>query len=267
MLVSGAILFGFYVLLAKFVLVPLFGLGVAVAGSGLLVVGQYVLGTKLALWRVDAEELSRQEYPEVYDRFERLCAERDLPKPDLLVGRMGTPNAFAVGRRGSGVVVVSELLLELLEPDELEAVLAHELAHIDNRDVVMLLLGQTVATLVGLTVFFVVDLLADEVPGGFIVAWVVSMLAQLLVMVFVFTISRYREFVADREAADATDPAAMASALATIEAVGTHEGVADVDDSVAALCIFGGRRGLLAALFSTHPSTEKRIAKLDAMAD
>lgn len=267
MLVSGVILFGFYVLLAKFVLVPLFGLGVAVAGSGLLVVGQYVLGKKLALWRVDARELSREEYPDVYDRFERLCADREFPRPDLLVGEMGTPNAFAVGRRGAGVVVVSELMLELLDPDEVEAVLAHELAHVDNRDVVMLLLGQSVATLVGLTVFFVVDLLADEIPGGFLIAWVVSMLAQLLVMVFVFAISRYREFVADREAAEATDPATMASALATIEAVGTHERAADVDDSVAALCIFGGKRGLLAALFSTHPSTEKRIAKLDAMTD
>ena len=87
--------------------------------------------------------------------------------------------------------------------DEIEGVLAHELAHVKNRDVVMLLLGQSIASIVGLSVFFLVELVTDDIPIlGFVVSYVLSIVAQMLVMVFVLAISRYREYVADADAAE-----------------------------------------------------------------
>lgn len=90
----------------------------------------------------------------------------------------------------------------------------------------------------------------------------------MLVMVFVLAISRYREYVADSDAAEYTgDPEALANALAVIQEVGTHERAPDVDSGTASLCIFGGERGLLASIFATHPPTEKRIERLAEMAN
>lgn len=266
MVLASGVVFATYVLLAHYLLIPAFGMGVAIGASVLLVGVQYLLGKHLPLRKANAREFPAEEYPVVAEAYRDLCAEMDLDDPDLRVGTMGTPNAFAVGRRGAGVVVVSELLLELLEPDEIATVLAHELAHIDNRDVVTMLLGQSVATVVGLTVFFVAELILDEVPLGFLISWVLSSVAQMLVLVFVFAISRYREYVADEQAAEHTDPRVLASALETIAAAGRHERAADVDDSVAALCIFEGKRGLLDVLLSTHPTPEKRIERLRSMA-
>lgn len=122
-----------------------------------------------------------------------------IETPAFKRGRMGTPNAFAVGRRGAGVVVS-------------EVMLAHELVYVKNRDVVILLLGEYVAD-------------AAEYTG---------------------------------------DPDALARSLATIQQVGTSEQAADVDASTAAMCIFGGKRGLLDRVFATHPPMEKRIERLQS---
>lgn len=271
MVLAGSILFGFYVAVAA-LFAPVFGLPVVFAGVVLFVGVQYKLGKWLALRSVSAEDLDPTEYAEIHERVERLCADMGIEKPRLVAGQMGTPNAFAVGRKGAGVVAVSETMLALVEEghmnlDELEGVLAHELAHVKNRDVVVLLLGQSIASIVGLTVFFVVDLVADEVPiVGFLVSWVLSILAQMLVMVFVLAISRYREYVADADAAEYTgDPDALAGALAVIHQVGTMDEAADVDSATASMCIFGGERGLLGTLFATHPPMSERIERLQAM--
>ena len=266
-----SVLFGCYLLVAS-LFAPVVGLPVVLAGSVLFVGVQYVVGKKLALYSVDAEDLSAEDRPEVHRRVEELSASMDIEKPGLMVGRMGVPNAFAVGRKGAGTVVLSETMLGLVDEgymsmDELEGVLAHELAHVRNRDVVVMLLGQSVASIVGLTVFFVVQLLTDDIPiVGFVLAYLLSLLTQMLVMVFVLAISRYREYVADADAAEYTgDPAALANALATIQEVGTHEQAPEVDSATASMCIFGGERGLAATLFATHPPTNERIRRLNQM--
>lgn len=272
MVLAGSILFGFYVAVAA-LFAPVFGLPVVFGGVVLFVGVQYKLGKWLALRSVNAEDLDPEEYSEIHERVDRLCADMGIDVPRLVVGRMGVPNAFAVGRKGAGVVAVSESMLALVEEghmglDELEGVLAHELAHVKNRDVVVLLLGQSIASIVGLTVFFVVDLVAEEVPiVGFLVSWMLSIVAQMLVMVFVLAISRYREYVADADAAEYTgDPDALARALSIIHEVGTHERAPEMDASTASMCIFGGGRGLLAGFFATHPPMEERVARLRAMA-
>ena len=271
MVVAMSVLFGCYLLVAS-LFAPVVGVPMVFAGSVLFVGVQYVVGKKLALYSVDAEDLPAEDRPEVHRRVEELSASMDIDKPRLMVGRMGIPNAFAVGRKGAGTVVLSETMLRLVDEgymsmDELEGVLAHELAHIKNRDVVVMLLGQSVASIIGLTVFFVVQLVVEDIPiVGFVIAYLLSMVTQAVVMVFVLAISRYREYVADADAAEYTgDPEAMASALSVIREVGTHEEAAEVDGATASMCIFGGERGLLSVLFSTHPPTDKRIRRLREM--
>ncbi|WP_424018566.1 M48 family metallopeptidase [Halorientalis pallida] len=261
MAVSGVVLFAFYAALVTF-LEPLADLPILVGLTLLFVAGQYKFAKWMAIRSVDGEAFPAEEYPEVQERFDRLCADMGVEGTRLLVGEMGVPNAFAVGRKGGGVVVVSDTLLQLLDTDELEGVLAHELAHVKNRDSIVMLLGQSIATLVSMTVFFVVALADDSIVGT-LVGWLLSIVVNAIVMIFVLAISRYREYVADSDAAEYTDdPEALARALVKIDEVGHHEDAPDVDDSVGALCIFGGKRGLLSILFATHPPMEKRVAKL-----
>ncbi|WP_224450119.1 M48 family metalloprotease [Haloprofundus salilacus] len=262
MVVAGTVLFGFYAAFAGFLFQIGFGLPIVLAGSVLFVGVQYVVGKKIALWSVDAEEMSEAEYSEIHRAVEHLSEEMGITKPRLMVGQMGVPNAFAVGRCGAGVVVVSETLMDLLEQDELEGVLAHELAHIKNRDVVMLLIGQSVASMLGLTVYWVVVLFEDGI-ASIVLGWIASLIVELAVMVFVLAISRAREYAADSDAAEYTgNPEALARALSKLASVGRHERAPDVSDNMSALCIFGGKRGVLSSLFSTHPPMEKRIERL-----
>ena len=262
MVLAGTVVFAFYAAFALVLRGAGFGLPVVLAASVVFVVAQYKLGTWLALRGADAEEMDASEFPEVHRTVEEFSEEMGIRKPRLMLGSMGVPNAFAVGRKGAGTVVVSDTLIELLEPDELRGVLAHELAHVKNRDVTMMLIGQSIASMIFIAVFWLLALAEDGIVAT-IVAWVVSSVVNALIMVFVLSISRYREYVADADAAEYTDdPEALARALGKIAYVGRHEDAPDVGDRVGALCVFGGKRGLLAALFSTHPPMEKRIERL-----
>jgi len=265
MAIVGSILFGFYALVAL-ALYSAFGQGVlplVLLGSVLFVGVQYKLGKWGALRSVRAEDMPEDDprFREIHRLVERLSDDMGIDKPRLMIAEMGVPNAFAVGRRSAGVVVVSAQLIELLDRDELEGVLAHELAHIRNRDVVMMVIGQGIASIVAIVAQFAVLFAGDNDIADFIVAMVVGNLVQLIVMIFVLAISRYREYVADSDAAGAIgrgEP--LARALEKISSVDHSR--AKVDEQAAALCIFGESRGLVAKLFSTHPPTEKRIEKL-----
>jgi heat shock protein HtpX len=265
MAVVGSILFLFYAV-AAVVAIGAFGwpLWLVLAGSVLFVGVQYKLGKWMALRSVGAEDLPEDRYPEVHRQVDELSAEMGIEKPRLMIARMGAPNAFAVGRKGAGTVVVSEELLQALAPDEVEGVLAHELAHIHNRDVVMMVLGQGVASIVAIAAQFVVLATGDNDIADFFLAIVVGQAVQMLVMLFVFAISRYREYVADSDAADAIgggEP--LARALEKISRGNERSGESAVDESVNALCIFGEGTGL-ARLVSTHPPVEKRIERLQS---
>ncbi len=259
MAIVGSILFGFYALLA-IVAFEMFGVGLPVIFLGTIAFAgfQYVFGKKVALWSAGAEDMPEDRYPGIHQSVERISEEMDLEKPRLMVAEMGMPNAFAVGRRGAGVVVVSEEIIRLLDQDELEAVLAHELAHINNRDVIMMVLGQSIASMLGLAAYFAIAFTREGGLGNILVGYLASIVVQSIAMVFVLAISRYREYVADSDAAQHVGGSAMASALEKISAVGQRSN-AELDDNVSALCIFGGERSALQAIFATHPPTEKRI--------
>ncbi|WP_259518879.1 M48 family metallopeptidase [Halanaeroarchaeum sp. HSR-CO] len=263
MALVGSILFAFYAI-AAVVVMGVFGwpLWLVLLGSVAFVGVQYKVGKWAALRSVGAEDLSETQHPELHDRVESLAADMGIEKPRLMIARMGVPNAFAVGRKGAGTVVVSEELLQTLTLQEVEGVLAHELAHVRNRDVVMMVLGQGVASIVAIVAQWAVLLTGDNDLADFFLALVVGQVVQLLVMVFVFAISRYREYVADRDAAAVIgggEP--LASALEKISHGSERARDSAVDAQVNALCIFGEERGL-ARLFATHPPVEKRIERL-----
>ncbi|GAA0286590.1 M48 family metalloprotease [Halobacterium noricense] len=267
MAIVGAVLFAFYsvaVAAAWF----FFGqsttiLGIAVVGSVLLVGVQYKIGKWAALRSVGAEDMDEREYQQIHQFVEKVCRDRKMEKPNLKVASMGVPNAFAVGRRGDGTVVVSRELIQLLDRDELEGVIAHELAHIDNRDVVMMVIGQGIASVVGIVAQYIVLFTGDNDLADFFLAIVVGNLVQFFVMLFVLAISRYREYVADADAKrtiNGGDP--LARALEKIQQGNERSQDSKIDENVNALCIFGEDRGLLQKLVSTHPPTEKRIERL-----
>ena len=263
MAVVGTILFGFYLLVATFGLMML-GPGawpIVLVGVLILPVIQYKIGKWAALR--GAEDMPESgQYQEIHFMTERLSQKMGIDKPRLMVMEMGTPNAFATGRKGAGVVVVSTELIQLLEKDELEGVVAHELAHIKNRDVVAMVVGSSIAMMVGYVAYFAVLFGGERNIGTYVVAMVASMLANMLVMIFVLAISRYREYVADDDARQAIgrgDP--LARALEKISK-GAEGRESKLEDSVNAMAIFNADKSLMAQLFATHPPAEKRIEKL-----
>ena len=262
MAVVGSILFAFYAVAAVVVMgVFDWPLALVLLASVLFVGVQYKLGKWMALRSVGAEDLPEERSPDLHRRVESLSRDMGIDKPRLMIASMGVPNAFAIGRKGAGTVVVSEELLRTLDTDEVEGVLAHELAHIRNRDVVMMVLGQGVAYIVAIVAQWAVLLTGDNDIADFFLAIVVGQLTQMLVMLFVFAISRYREYVADSDAADelgSGEP--LARALEKISR-GAQGRESQVDSQAAALCIFDDRGGL-ASLLSTHPPVEKRIERL-----
>ena len=265
MAVVGSILFAFYAV-AAVVVMGVFGwpLSLVLIGSVLFVGVQYKVGKWMALRSVGAEDLPEDRHPGIHQQVESLSRSMGIDKPRLMIARMGVPNAFAVGRKGAGTVVVSEELLKRLDSREVEGVLAHELAHIANRDVVMMVLGQGVASIVAIVAQWAVLLTGDNDIADFFLAIVVGQITQMLVMVFVFAISRYREYVADSDAAGAIgggEP--LARALEKISSANERREDTEIDSQVNALCIFGEKGGI-AKLFATHPPIETRIERLRA---
>jgi heat shock protein HtpX len=265
MAVVGAILAAFY-LVAVAAAMVVWGEGIlplAILGSIVLVGFQYKVGKWAALRSVGAEDMSEDQYPQIHRTVESLSRDMGIEKPKLKVARMGVPNAFAVGRKGAGVVVVSTELIDLLAQDELEGVLAHELAHIQNRDVVTMVLGQGIASIVAIVAQWAVLLSGDNDIADFFLAIIVGNIVQFIVMLFVLAISRYREYVADADAKryiGSGDP--LARALEKIQAGNQRGRDSKVDEEVSALCIFGEDTGLLSKLVSTHPPVEERIERL-----
>jgi heat shock protein HtpX len=266
MMIAGTVLFGFYAAMAAFLL-QAFGSGAlpfVLAGSLLFVGVQYKIGKWAALKSVGAVDLPEDDFRELHDRVERLADDMGIDKPRLMIAQMGTPNAFAVGRKGAGTVVISKELLHTLTVAELDGVLAHELAHIRNRDVVMMVLGQGVASMLAILAQWFVLLAGDNFIVDYFVSIVVGTLVQMLVMIFVMAIARYREYIADQDAADEVGGESLARALEKISQRSEQIEDNEIDSQVSALCIFGSDTGLLAKLFASHPPVEKRIERLRA---
>lgn len=245
---------------------------VAIISAGLLLL-QFFTSDKLALRMMGAREVSPQEAPELHAMIERLCVQADLPKPRIAVAQTDMPNAFAMGRSPkSATVCATTGILDLLSPAELEGVMAHELTHVQNRDVLVMTIASFFATVASYVVqfgFFFGGGGDDEDGLPFLAVIAVAFAVYAISFVLLQALSRYREFAADRGAAVITGrPSALASALIKIS--GTMERVPKEDLRAAgAMNAFfimpAVSRRSVAALFSTHPPLEKRLAALQRL--
>jgi heat shock protein HtpX len=233
---------------------------------------QLFTSDKIALASFGAKEVSPADAPELHGIIERLCVQADLPKPRVAIADTQMPNAFAMGRsQKSATVCCTTGILALLSPAELEGVLAHELTHVKNRDVMVMTLAgffATVAAFIAQFGFFFGGFGGggDGEDNDFGLVILVSFVVYALSFLLLQALSRYREFAADRGSAILTGrPSALSSALLKIS--GTMERVPSRDlraaEGLSAFFIFPARtKGSIMNLFSDHPSLEKRIAAL-----
>jgi heat shock protein HtpX len=244
------------------------GITIAVI-AGALFVFQLLAAEKLGLRAMGAEEVSPKEAPELHAMVERLCVQADLPKPKVAIMRTSMPNAFAMGRsKKAATVCVTTGIMEILSPAELEGVLAHELAHIRHRDVVIMTIVSFFASIASMILqfgFFFGGGDDDENPG-FLALVLVSLAVYVVSFFLMSALSRYREFAADRGAAEITRrPSALSSALMKIS--GTMQRIPEQDlrshSELAAFYIARPSTKSLFNLFSTHPPMDRRIAALE----
>jgi heat shock protein HtpX len=245
---------------------------IALIAGGLLLL-QFFTSDKLALRAMGAREVSPQEAPEFHALIERLCVQADLPKPRVGIADTDMPNAFALGRSPRNATVCATTgIMNLLSPAELEGVMAHELTHVQNRDVMVMTIASFFATIAAYIVqfgFFFGGGGDDDEDGGFLYLLIVSLLVYAISFFLIQALSRYREFAADRGSALITGrPSALGSALLKIS--GTMDRIPQQDlraqSQLAAFYIFPpGAKAAIGSLFSTHPPLEKRIAALQRL--
>ena len=252
------------------------GLVLMVVIVGGMALFQYFTSDKLALLASGAKIVERDEAPELHAMVERLAAMADLPKPRVAVIDTDVPNAFATGRSPKhSAVAITTGLWRRLEPREVEGVLAHELAHIANRDVLVMTLASFFAMVAGLitrwSFFFGGG--GDRREGGvpiWLVVLVVSIVTYALSFILIRTISRYREYAADRGAALVTGaPENLMSALQKIAsgmATIPKRDLREVEAMNAFFIVPTSVKSAMGELFATHPPMEKRIARLAEVA-
>lgn len=280
MLVTSFLLGLLYVIFA----VVLFQvLNVGLAPMLLIVIGlavfQYYTSDKIALAASGAKVVTPEQAPELHAMVERLCAMADLPKPRVAIIPTEVPNAFATGRSPKhAAVAVTEGLWHRLEPQEIEGVLAHELSHVANRDVLVMTLASFFAMLAALLTR--VGLYGGMFGGGgrsrdggapaWLIIFVVSIVTYLISFVLIRTISRYREFAADRGAALMTGaPEQLMSALQKIASDIVRipqRDLREVEGMNAFFIIPTTVKSSVGELFATHPPLEKRLARLGEIA-
>jgi heat shock protein HtpX len=270
MLLTMFLLFALYIVFIAVMTQTRF-FGVAILGMGVFLLAQFFFSDKLALYSMGAKEVSPDEYPELHRSIERLCQQADLPKPKVAVADSRVPNAFATGRsKKSSAVCVTTGIMETLDQEELEGVLAHELAHIKNRDVMVMTIASFLSTIAFLVVRWGWLFSGGRNRGGnggapVIVAILVSLVVWIVSFLLIRALSRYREYSADRGAASITGrPSALATALMKIDGRMDKVPKEDMRDQAEmnAFFIIPIKSGFVGRLFSTHPPTEKRIDRL-----
>jgi heat shock protein HtpX len=262
------------VLVAVLVAAGARGVTLAVVAGGLFVF-QILASDKLALRAAGARAVNAKEEPLLHATIERLCVQADLPKPKIAVVDSAMPNAFAMGRsQRSATVCATTGLLRLLEPAELEAVMAHELTHVINRDVVIMTVAAFFASIASMIVqfgfFFGGGGDGEDEDNSFFVVILVSIAVYAVSFVLMQALSRYREFAADRGAAVITGrPSALASALlkisGTMKRVPTQDLRAAPQQMAAFYIIPPTVKQSVGNLFATHPPLEKRLAALSRL--
>lgn len=282
MILSFAILGLLYIIFLS--VLAYLGLGfvpIAIVAS-VMILAQWYFSDKIVLWSSGAKLVTRDQFPELHDLVERIVARNNLPKPKIAVINTRMPNAFATGKGPkSSVVAVTTGLMEILDTLELESVIAHELTHIRNRDVLVL----TLASLFSTVAWYLMQFgfygglysggmgyggnRSNNSAGAMIIVIAVAMLTWVISFLVIRAISRYREFAADRGSARMTGkPIKLANALMKIS--GTMKNIPTRDlrqeEGLNAFFIVPALSGsTIGNLFSTHPPVQKRVEKLMEM--
>jgi heat shock protein HtpX len=251
------------------------GAGVAVMAVvvGALVLGQLFLSDKIGLAAMGAKEVTPEQAPGLHAMIERLCIQADLPKPKIAVADTAMPNAFAMGRSPKNATVCATTgIMNMLEPHELEAVMAHELTHVKNRDVMIMTIASFFASVASMIVQFGFffgggsSYDSDDDNPSILVVLAVSFVVYILSFFLMLALSRYREFSADKGAAVITGrPSALSSALMKIS--GQMHNVPEQDlraaQQLSAFFIIPpSAKASIRTIFMDHPPTEKRIERL-----
>lgn len=239
-------------------------------GIGLV---QYFFSDRMVLWTTGARIIAEDEYPDLHRTVEKLCKEADLPMPKIAIMQSPVPNAFATGRSPKhAVVACTDSIMRLLNKDELEAVLAHELSHVKNRDILTMTLASFIAMIAAMIMqsFFFSALFGgnnQKNGGAGVIIWIVSIIVYAVSTLLILALSRYREFAADRGSALITkNPRALISALNKISGrmdMVPVQAKAKVEGANAFFIIPALSGNTIMELFSTHPPLEKRIANLE----
>jgi len=253
------------------------GLKIALAVAVLMNGISYFFSDKIALASSGAQPVTREQLPRLYDVMERLTAKANIPVPKLYVVPQAAPNAFATGRSPQHAsVAVTQGLLELMNDDELEGVIAHELSHVRNYDILTTSIAATIAAAITYLTFMGRWAMLfggygdrdDDRRGGGLSALLMIILAPFAAMILQLFLSRTREYSADETGARMVGQQyGLISALEKLGAYNRRIPSTAVSRTTSALCIvkplFGD--GVMTSLFSTHPPLEERIAALRAM--
>jgi heat shock protein HtpX len=239
-----------------------------------MILAQWYFSDKIVLWSSGATIVSKEQYPRLHEIVERLSANNGIPKPKVAIVNSMVPNAFATGKSpNSSLVAVTSGILDLLDDDELEAVIGHELSHVRSRDVLVL----TLASVFSMVAWYLVQFgffgglqgRGRNASGGTAIVILVALITWVVSFLIIRAISRYREYSADRSGAIMTGkPDKLASALLKISGkmgnIPTKE-LENVQKLNAFFIIPALSGSSIANLFSTHPPVEKRVQKLREM--
>ena len=257
-----------------------FGVGFVpiVIMASLMILAQFYFSDKIVMWTSGAKMVTREQHPKLYGMVEKVALSNGLPMPKVAIMNTVVPNAFATGKsKRSSVVAVTTGIMDLLDDEELEGVIAHELAHIRHRDVLVL----TLASLFSTVAFFLMRYAlfgsmygrsrgGGGNGGGMILVLIVAGVTWFVSFLIIRAISRYREFAADRGGAQMTGkPDRLASALLKINSSmrRTPQKQLQKVESMNAFFIIPALSGdTLSNLFSTHPPVEERVKRLREMA-
>ena len=248
----------------------------------IMIFAQWYFSDKIVLWSSGAKVVTRDQFPELHNLVERIVARNSLPKPKIAIINTRMPNAFATGKGPkSSVVAVTTGLMDILNTEELEGVIAHELTHIRNRDVLVLTLASLFSTVAWylMQFGFYGGLYSggmgygsnrnNNSAGAMIIVIAVALLTWVVSFLIIRAISRYREFAADRGSAQMTGkPVELANALMKISGNMKNIPTRDLrqEEGLNAFFIIPALSGsTIGNLFSTHPPVEKRVQKLMEM--
>jgi heat shock protein HtpX len=240
--------------------------------AGLMNFVSYFWSDKIVLWSYRAKIVSQAEQPRLYNIVNKVCLKGNLPMPKIAIVATQTPNAFATGRnKDRAVVAVTEGILSLLSDDELEGVLAHEMAHVKDRDILLMSVAATIAGAISFAARMALwsSLGSRKGNGNILMLLLVAVTAPIAALLIRLAISRSREYKADKEGALMIQrPLALARALEKLEEGNRRRPMNRGSPATSSLFIVNPfRGGTLVSLFMTHPPVAARVRRLEALAE